>query len=71
MAWVKACKINDSNGRRGSSRYRKFVYDKILEKGEFVNMTQAERDKVDNKTSALNMFSTRACKVNYDPELKD
>jgi hypothetical protein len=57
---VKACKICSSYG---GDTHRYMMYDyKIL---EYRDMTEAERIKLDSKTSTLNHFESRACKVEY------
>lgn len=61
---VKARKVAESAGS-SFHKYRIFEYDSVNDTGQYVDMTPAQRHAVDSKTSVLNMFQTRACKVDY------
>lgn len=62
---VKARKVVESAGA-SFHKYRFFKYDEINNTGEYVEMTPEQRQAVDRKTSVLNMFESRACKVYYN-----
>lgn len=62
---VKARKVVESAGS-SFHKYRIFEYDAINNTGAYVDMTPEQRHTVDSKTSVLNMFQTRACKVEYN-----
>lgn len=57
---VKAIKQDESYGFDSSYKYKKTIYNVADNKYECIDMTPAEREKVDNRTSTLNMFSERA-----------
>lgn len=61
---VKARKVVDTGGL-SAYKYKNFEYDAVNNTGAYVDMTPAQRHAVDRKTSVLNMFQTRACKVEY------
>jgi len=63
---VKACKVESTHTYMDSYKYKTYKKNGNGDY-EYRDMTQEERDKVDNKTSTLNEFSRRACKVNYNP----
>ena len=65
---VKAHKINASYGFNADTRYKNFIWDKVQSTGEWVDMTEAEKAKVDGKLSSLSMFTKRACKTDYTPK---
>lgn len=65
---VKAHKMNESYGFNAANRYKKFVWDDLTNTGGYVDMTEAEKAKVDSKTSSLSMFTERACKTDYTPK---
>ena len=65
---VKAHKINASYGFNRFSKYKKWVYDETTRDGDWVDMTEAEKAKVDGKLSSLSMFAERACKTDYTPK---
>lgn len=61
---VKARKVVDTAGS-SFHKYKNFEYDAVNNTGKYVDMTPEQRQAVDRKTSVLNMFQTRACKVEY------
>lgn len=65
---VKAHKINESYGFNACTRYKNFIWDEVTREGEWVDMTAAEKAKVDGKLSNLSMFTERACKTDYTPK---
>jgi hypothetical protein len=67
---VKAHKVEDSYSHdswRNDNKYKKWVYDGVTGQGMYINMSDAERAKVDGKVSRLGFFSARACKTEYTP----
>ena len=64
---VKAHKIDASYGFHYESKYKKWIWDNLTNTGEYVDMTEAERAKVDAKLSTLGHFEKRACKTDYTP----
>ena len=68
---VKACKVEESYGSSyGSASWKYKVFDAKAasgfgSQGAWRDMTEAERAKVDSKTSTLQMFATRAVKIDY------
>jgi hypothetical protein len=63
---VKAHKITESYGDNG---WKYHIWERPAVEGVsgWRDMTDAEKAKVDAKTSTLTMFSERACKVEYSP----
>ena len=61
---VKARKVVESGGP-SMYKYKNFEYDHVNNTGAYVDMTPEQRQAVDRKTSVLNNFETRACKVEY------
>ena len=61
---VKARKVVETGGL-SAYKYKLFEYDAVNNTGQYVDMTPEQRQAVDRKTSVLNMFQTRACKVEY------
>lgn len=61
---VKACKVESSSD--STWKYKVFEYNESEPTAShFRQMTEAEREKLDNKTSTLSCFATRACKIDY------
>lgn len=50
-------------------KYMKFEYDDVTGKGEYVPMTNKERERVDNKVSTITMGERAVILQDFDPSL--
>ncbi len=64
---VKAHQMYHESHYDYKRKYQKFVYNDRSQKGEWVDMTDKEREKVDKKTTIISMSSQAIILDNFDP----